>query len=160
INNAIGPNTSLSDDNANGWGGDSDLNQALNINNSINATILEFDFVPVGNKISFDYIFSSEEYHGTAPCQYSDGFAFLLKEVGSSTYENLAVIPGTNIPVKVTTVHPSILGGCNAQNPQYFDNFNSSNHPTNYNGQTVILKAQADVIPGNSYHIKLVIADE
>lgn len=160
INNAIGPNTSLSDDNASGWGGDNDLNQALNINNSINATILEFDFIPSGNRISFDYIFASEEYHGTATCTYSDGFAFLLKEVGTTNYQNLALIPNTNIPVKVTTVHPNIPGGCSAQNEAYFDAFNGNNHPTNYNGQTVVLTAQANVISGNNYHIKLVIADE
>ena len=161
IANAVGPNSNLSDDGNNmGWNGDSDLNQALNISNSINATILEFDFTPPGNHISFDYIFSSEEYHGTAPCTYSDGFAFLLKEVGSTTYQNLALIPNTNIPVKVTSVHPNIPGACGPQNEQYFDAFNGVNHPTNYNGQTVTLTAQANVIPGQTYHIKLVIADE
>ncbi|WP_371357765.1 choice-of-anchor L domain-containing protein, partial [Salmonella sp. M113] len=50
ISNAPGPNTSLSDDGGNmGWDGDQDLNQALNLNNTFNATVLEFDFVPVGN---------------------------------------------------------------------------------------------------------------
>ncbi|VXC21018.1 conserved exported hypothetical protein [Flavobacterium sp. 9AF] len=161
IYNAPGPNASISDDgNGIGWTGDSDLNQALNISNSINATILEFDFTPLGNRISFDYIFSSEEYHGTATCQYSDGFAFLLREVGSTIYQNLALIPNTNTPVKVTTVHPNIPGGCGPQNEQYFDAFNNTNHPTNFNGQTKILTAQATVTPGTQYHIKLVIADE
>lgn len=160
IQNAVGPNISLSDDDGINWGGDSDLNQALNISNSLNATILEFDFVPVGNKISFEYIFASEEYHGTAPCQYSDGFAFLLKELGSPTYENLALIPGTNIPVKVTTVHPIIVNACDGENQEYFGSYNDATHPTNYNGQTVILTAEADVVPGQTYHIKLVIADE
>lgn len=161
INNAPGPNSFVSDDgNGMGWNGDADLNQALNISNSINATVLEFDFIPLGSTISFDYIFSSEEYHGTATCQYSDGFAFLLKEASATTYQNLAVLPGTTIPVKVTSVHPAISGGCPAQNEQYFDAFNSTNHPTNFNGQTKVLTAQADVIPGTTYHIKLVIADE
>lgn len=161
IDNAPGPNSYISDDGANiGWGGDTDLNRALNISNSLNATVLEFDFIPVGTQISFNYIFSSEEYHGTATCTYSDGFAFLLKEVGSSTYQNLAVLPGTNTPVKVTNVHPDIPGGCSAQNEQYFDAFNGVNHPTNYNGQTVSMTAQANVNPGATYHIKLVIADE
>lgn len=161
IVNAQGPNTFISDDGGGmGWGGDSDLNTALNISNSLNTTVLEFDFIPLGNKISFDYIFSSEEYHGTATCTYSDGFAFLLKEVGTPNYQNLALIPNTNIPVKVTSVHPDIPGGCTAQNEQYFGSFNDASHPTNYNGQTEILTAEASVIPGRSYHIKLVIADE
>src|SRR5690606_8218523 len=45
-------------------------------------------------------------------------------------------------------------------NEQYFDAFNGYDHPTNYNGQTVALTAQADVIPNELYHIKLVIADQ
>lgn len=159
--NAQGPNDFISDDGGGmGWAGDYDLNQALGISNSINATVLEFDFIPIGNHISFDYIFASEEYHGTATCTYSDGFAFLLKEVGTTTYQNLALIPNTNIPVKVTSVHPNIPGGCPAQNEQYFDAFNPLEHPTNFNGQTKVLTAKASVTPGATYHIKLVIADE
>lgn len=161
ISNAVGPNSFISDDGGSmGWGTDSDLNQALSISNTMNATVLEFDFVPYGDKISFDYIFASEEYHDTATCIYSDGFAFLLQPIGGSTYQNLALIPNTTIPVKVTTVHPEIPGGCPAQNEQYFGSFNDLNHPTNFNGQTAILTAKADVIPGTTYHIKLVIADE
>ena len=161
ISNAVGPNSFISDDGGSmGWGTDFDLNQALSIFNTMNATVLEFDFVPYGDKISFDYIFASEEYHDTATCIYSDGFAFLLKAVGGSSYQNLALIPNTTIPVKVTTVHPEIPGSCAAQNEQYFGSFNNVNHPTNFNGQTAILTAKADVIPGTSYHIKLVIADE
>lgn len=161
IRNAPGPNNFVSDDGGGmGWGGDADLNAALGIGNSLNATVLEFDFVPLGNQISFDYIFASEEYHGTATCIYSDGFAFLLKEVGSPTYQNLALIPNTATPVKVTTVHPEIPGGCPAENEQYFDAFNPTEYPTNFNGQTKVLTAQASVIAGHQYHIKLVIADE
>lgn len=161
IINAQGPNSFISDDgNGMGWTGDTDLNTALSINNSLNATVLEFDFIPLGNQISFDYIFASEEYHGNATCTYSDGFAFLLKEVGSSTYQNLALIPNTTIPVKVTSVHPDIPGACPAQNEQYFDAFNPDEYPTNFNGQTKVLTAKSVVIPGNQYHIKLVIADE
>ena len=161
IMDARGPNDFISDDgNGMGWTGDPDLNTALGINNSLNATVLEFDFIPLGNRISFDYIFSSEEYHGTATCLYSDGFAFLLKEAGDPTYQNLALIPNTIFPVKVTNVHPFIPGGCVAENEQYFDAFNGSEHPTNFNGQTKVLTATSAVIPGHQYHIKLVIADE
>lgn len=156
-----GPNTSLLSENAAGWNGDSDLEQALSIGNTSNATILEFDFTPLTSSISFDYIFASEEYHDTAPCTYSDGFAFLLKVAGSSNpYQNLALVPNTSIPVKVTSVHPDIPGVCPAQNEAYFGSYNSSSAPINFNGQTVIMKAKANVIPGTTYHIKLVIADE
>lgn len=104
-----GPNATLLSEDVPGWLGDSDLNQALSISNTSNATILEFDFTPLTSLISFNYIFASEEYHDAAPCHYSDGFAFLLKEAGSTgNYQNLALIPSTTIPVKVTTVHPVI----------------------------------------------------
>ena len=155
-----GPNDNLIDEGSTAWLGDADLEQALGITNTFNATILEFDFTPLTSQISFDYIFSSEEYHGSATCIYSDGFAFLLKVAGSSdSYQNLALIPNTNTPVLVTTVHPAIPSACGAQNEQYFDAFNGTNHPTNFNGQTVPMTAKATVVPGTTYHIKLVIAD-
>lgn len=69
------------------------------------------------------------------------------------------MVPGTNIPVKVNTVRGSGTI-CPPANQAYFDAFNDTNHPTNFNGQTKILKAESDVIPGETYHIKLVIADE
>jgi gliding motility-associated-like protein len=158
-----GPNIDLIDEGSTSWLGDSDLEQALGISGSINATSLEFDFTPLTSQISFDYIFASEEYHGNAPCRYSDGFAFLLKEAGTTnSYQNLALVPNTTTPVKVTTVHPQIGGnnGCPAINDPYFDAFNGTQHPTNFNGQTVVMTAKATVIPGTTYHIKLVIADE
>ncbi len=160
---AAGPNTSISGDGANVWGGDADLEQELGISNTFNATILEFDFIPATDYISFDYIFASEEYTGwgsASECNYSDGFAFLLREAGSTgTYQNLAVIPGTNTPVQVTTVRGTGTS-CPSANEEYFDAFNTTNHPTNFNGQTVVLTAQADVTAGTVYHIKLVIADQ
>lgn len=163
INNAPGPNSYLSDDGGSmGWGGDIDLNQALGLSNTFNATILEFDFIPLGNKISFDYIFSSEQYLSNPTsnqCNFTDGFVFLLKEASATTYNNLAVIPGTSTPVKVNTVRGSGTI-CPPANATFFDAFNDVNHPTNFNGQTVVLTAEADVIPGTTYHIKLVIADE
>lgn len=155
-----GPNDNTIDEGSTSWGGDNDLEQALGITNTVNATVLEFDFVPLTSQVSFDYIFASEEYHGSATCTYSDGFAFLLKEAGSSNpYQNLAVIPNTNIPVLVTSVHPEIPGSCPAQNEAYFGSFNGNSHSINFNGETVPLTAKATVVPGTTYHIKLVIAD-
>ena len=156
-----GPNSFILSENAAGWIGDNDLEQALSISNTSNATVLEFDFIPLSSAISFDYIFASEEYHDTAPCTYSDGFAFLLKEAGTSNpYQNLALIPNTTIPVKVTSVHPDIPGSCPAQNEAFFGSYNSNTAPINFNGQTVIMTARGNVVPGTTYHIKLVIADE
>jgi len=163
LSSVIGPNTNFSDSGIGmGWNGDSDLNTALSLTNTFNATVLEFDFIPNANTISFDYIFASEQYllNPTAnQCNYTDGFAFLLKEATATSYQNLALVPGTTIPVRVNTVRGSGTI-CPAANQTYFDAFNTGSYPTTYDGQTKILTAQAAVIPGTLYHIKLVIADE
>lgn len=161
LSHVPGPNNTLSDDDAANWSGDSDLEQILNIDDTVNATIIEFDFTPNADKIRFRYIFASEEYQeaNANTCQYSDVFAFLIKPIGGQ-YTNIAVVPGTNVPVKVTSVHPRIPGGCEAENEAYFDSFNGSSAPINFNGQTIALSAESTVVPGQTYHIKLVIADD
>lgn len=161
VSNVPGPNASLSDDNAPAWEGDSDLENALGISNTTNATILEFDFTPNANTIRFRYLFASEEYQEGDPntCIYSDAFAFLIKPIGGQ-YTNIALVPGTSTPVLVTTVHSGIPGGCPPINETYFEGWNSSNAAINFNGQTKVLTAQSEVIPNTTYHIKLVIADE
>lgn len=143
------------------WPGDADLNQTLGIV-SVTATVLEFDFTPLTNFLSFDYIFASIEYYDKSPCSYSDGFAFLIKEnVPGTVYKNLAVIPGTTTPVSSINIHPAVpQGGCPAVNEQYFNGYNTATSPINYSGQTVIMNAQTDVVAGKSYHIKLVIAND
>lgn len=160
LENVPGPNTTLSDDDAPGWIGDRDLEQALGISNTVNATIIEFDFIPRADNISFRYIFASEEYqegnHNT--CRYSDAFAFLIKPVGGE-YSNIALVPGTNTPVQVTTVHSGIPGSCPPINETYFEGWNGRNAPINFNGQTKVLLAESPVRANEVYHIKLVIAD-
>lgn len=163
---SIGPYDSnllniVGNDGDSAWQGDNDLNQILGIK-SVTATVLEFDFTPLTNFLSFDYIFASIEYYDTSPCKYSDGFAFLIKEnIPGSTYKNLAVIPGTTTPVSSTNIHPAVLqGGCPAVNEQYFNGYNNATSPINYSGQTVVMNAQTDVVAGKSYHIKLVIAND
>jgi len=160
---AVGPNNSLLSDGPVSWNGDNDLEQALQLGGTVNATVLEFDFLPTANFFSFNYIFSSEQYlsnPSSNQCGFTDGFAFLLKKANTSEpYQNLAVIPNTNIEVTVNTVRgPGTI--CPPQNEEYFDAFNGDEHPTNYNGQTKPLIAQAIVEAGVLYHIKIVVADQ
>lgn len=169
--NSTGPFVKNVGGGSNSWLGDSDLDQVLNIN-SINATILEFDFTPLTNSISFNYLFASNEYQDDFPCRYSDGFAFLIKEKGSTAaYQNLAVIPGTTTPVSSTYIHPAInfidsfgaTKSCPASNQSYFGQFNNSPTNTssiNYAGQTTVFNARTNVTAGTTYHIKLVIGDD
>ena len=162
LNNVGGPNATLSDDDAPNWSGDLDLETSLNEINTLNATIIEFNFSAAANQISFKYLFASEEYQegDLSTCQYSDLFGFLIRKDGEQQYTNIATVPNTETPVKVTTVHPEIPGECLAINETYFGSWNASSAPINFNGQTAVLTATATIIPNELYNVKLVIADE
>ncbi|MCD2260860.1 T9SS type B sorting domain-containing protein [Psychroserpens luteolus] len=152
-------NTAVLNEGESNWTTDSDLETALGITGTLNATSIEFDFVSVANQIQFNYILASEEYFGNFPCEYSDGFAFLIKEAGTNDpYVNIAVIPGTTTPVNTNTIHDEIVGFCSASNDQFFEGYNLSD--TNYNGRTTVMTATASIQPNVQYHIKLIIADQ
>lgn len=141
------------------WIADPDLESALGISNTLNATSISFNFTSITDRIQFNYILASEEYFGNFPCEYSDGFAFLIKEAGSSDpYVNIAVIPGTTTAVNTNTIHDEIVGYCPASNAAYFEGFNVGD--TNYNGRTTVMSATAAITPYTQYSIKLVIADQ
>ena len=159
VRNAPGPNNVLLDDQDDQWQGDPDLAAALqeSVWNYLNATSIEFDFVANNTSgISFEYLFLSEEYRPTN-CTYSDGFAFLIKKAGSTDpYTNIALVPGTQDPV--TSLSINTATNC-PRNTGYFGSFNGTNSPTAFDGQTKVLTAKTDIVPGVKYHIKLVIAD-
>lgn len=141
------------------WGTDPDLETALGITNTVNATSIEFDFVSISNQFQFNYLLASEEYFGINPCQFSDGFVFLIREAGTANpYQNIALIPGTTTPVNTNTIHDEIFGVCPAQNDQYFNGYNIGD--TNYNGRTTVLTASGSILPNVIYNIKLIIADQ
>ncbi|MDR5590371.1 choice-of-anchor L domain-containing protein [Christiangramia sp. SM2212] len=150
----------LSDDDAPGWDGDEDLDSEFNVE-TFNATILEFDFVPEVSRISFKYLFASEEFQfdNSMTCRFSDVFAFFIKPVSAANYENIALVPNTQTPVSSTTIHPYISDNCRAINENYFDRFNTDAE-TVFDGQTKVLTASANVNTGEVYHVKLVIADD
>lgn len=163
VSAAPGPKRGIQSAYDSAWGGDSDLIAALvsagqSTNNIRNATYLEFDFVSnLSTQVSFDYMFLSDEYR-KGRNDYSDAFAFLIKPADDSEpYKNIALIPGTNTPVTSTTVDQN-------NNSAYFGGLigmdQPTNSPTNFNGQTKMMKAVAVVEKGKTYHIKLVIADE
>lgn len=163
--NSARPTNNVLDDTDSNWSGDQDLADALGVPVSeyLNSTVLEFDFTPSNTTgISFEYMFLSEEYFDTN-CNYPDAFVFLIKKAGSSDpYTNIALVPGTIQPVTSQTINAAI--GC-ASNVEYFGTFNNDPYrshldsPTGFNGETKVLTAQADVVSGENYHIKLVVAD-
>jgi outer membrane protein OmpA-like peptidoglycan-associated protein len=64
---------------------------------------IEFDFVPLDNSIQFNYQFGSDEYPEYVDSPYNDVFAFIVSD--DSTSRNIALIPGTQVPVSINTVN-------------------------------------------------------
>ncbi len=126
---------------------------------------LEFDFIPSSDTIKFRYVFASNEYP-TAVCSvYDDVFGFFISGLnpngGNYVNQNIALIPGTNIPVSINTVNGGVSGGGGA-NPCYLNYtqyFHIPSQNITYNGATVPLTAWARVVPCSTYHIKLAICD-
>ncbi|MCD6064368.1 MAG: domain containing protein, partial [Flavipsychrobacter sp.] len=153
---------------SNNTGGDAQLS-ALAGQNTFDACILEFDFMPSGDTIKFNYVFSSEEYFGYSCTVFNDVFGFFLSGPGITGSKNLAVVPNTNIPVTVNSTTnplyttPGSLTMCQAMGTgspfsQYFVNNSSGNYVT-HDGFTTVFTAKSAVIPCSTYHLKLAIAD-
>ena len=131
------------------------------------AAILEFDFVPAGNTMEFKYMFSSEEYLEYVQTSFNDAFGFFLSGPGiSGPYQNnavnLAVLPNGD-PVTINTIHPA---GTNiasqpypAQNEEYYLDNPQPSVTYQFDGGTVVLTATYIVVPCQTYHIKLSVAD-
>ena len=123
---------------------------------------LEFDFIPVSNSFSFDFLFASNEY-GEYQCAFSDVFAFVLTNLNTNVSTNLAVIPGTNLPVTVKDIRNKLYNtNCESANSNFFSTYNPTNIPAstlNMRGHTVVMNAASAVIPNVPYKIRLVIGD-
>lgn len=129
-----------------------------------NGTVLEFDFVPSGDTMSFRYIFGSDEYPEFSPSSFNDAFGLFLWGPGiSGPYAqagypaggaNIAVIPG-GTPVTINNV------GDASNTAYYVFNDNGSTYGTaiQYDGTTVVLTAAASVQCNQTYHIKLAISN-
>lgn len=164
VANAPGPNDNTQS--AGGWPGDADLEANTSATDTNNASFIQFDFTPLTEDLSFNFIMASEEYDQNFECTFSDAFAFILTDLTTGVSENLAVLPGTTIPIEVTNIRPEVPGQCAAVNEEFFDRYNflpfndEDAAATNFNGQTVSLAATSTVIIGNTYSIKLVVADQ
>lgn len=119
-----------------------------------NAAILEFDFTPVGDTVKFNYVFGTEEYMEWITGGFADVFAFVLSGVTTPLAPvNIATLPSTGQPVTALNVNANV-------NPQYYvDNEIPPGQTVQYDGFTVVLEAKHAVICGETYHIKLMIAD-
>jgi PKD repeat protein len=166
-NLAVGPDNANTVGFGNGGGGDPDLTVLAGGFLTYDVAILEFDFVPQSDTLRFNYIFGSEEYPEYVHSGYNDVFGFFLSGPGISGpflggAENIALIPGTAMPVAIDNINngysntePS-TGPCD--NCAYYVD-NSSGPAVQYDGHTTVLTAEAVVVPCQTYHIKIAIAD-
>lgn len=167
--------------NTNG-GSDADLVVLGNLGTiSINdACVLEFDFVPLGDSVKFQYVFGSEEYT-TFNCSINDIFGFFISGPGiTGPYSgalnaaNIALIPGTNYPVAISTINNGAgatpgnscynnTGGNGPFTNLYVSNIDSFNAGIqtgmSYTGFSKTLTALALVQPCSTYHLKLAVGD-
>lgn len=139
------------------------------------ATVYEITFRPLGDSVNFRYVFASEEYPQYVCSNYNDLFGFFISGPGfagpySNGAENLAIIPGTDLPVRINTVNGGVVGGSGSSdgcappngsldNSDLFRaNYNTNNQPI-FNGLTHVFTAAASVQACETYTIKLIIAD-
>jgi hypothetical protein len=165
--NLPGPNSSNNISVTNGLPGDAELD-GLITQSSYDATILEFDFIPSGTVITFDYVFSSDEYNEYVETEYNDVFGFFLN--GS----NVALIPGSGLPVSINNVNNGNPIGTPpiSSSEYYIDNaigtatVMSSSAETllrfeklEMDGLTVVFTVTATVMQGKINRMKFAIAD-
>ncbi|HSD15513.1 MAG TPA: choice-of-anchor L domain-containing protein [Flavobacterium sp.] len=153
--------------NATGGGTDAFLQNLSNISSGQNTALvdlayLQFDFTPISNSFSFDFLFASNEY-GQFQCLSNDIFAFELTDLTTNITTNLAVIPGTTNPVTVKNIKNALYNNtCGSTNPNLFGVYNVNNPAAsalNMRGHTVVLNASSTVLPNNPYRLKLAIGD-
>jgi hypothetical protein len=87
---------------------------------------------------------------------------FIKNLTAGGVNRNLAVVPGTNIPVSVETIRDNTYNSnCPSANQSYFSAYNLSGFgpAINFNGQTVEMLASASGLDITHTYIKLVIAD-
>jgi hypothetical protein len=142
-----------------GTAGDSDLDALAGLpGDTLDAAVLEFDFVPTGVAIEFKYVFTSEEYN-----EFANGFNDVFGLFVNGT--NCALVPGTDDPVGVNTVNGGAPYGVNPQHPEFYinndldDTVPASRINIEMDGLTTVLTCTAPVTTYATNTMKLAIAD-
>ena len=151
------------------------LLQQLGLNYAMNDVgVLSFDFVPQGDRVSFKYVFASDEYQSYVCSQFNDAFGFFISgpfdengnfvDIGGITpyiNENIAIIPGSNpeLPVTINTVNSGTANGtvqpCVLSNT-HLHILQSSETCNRMIGYTIALETKrVDVAPCYKYRIEM-----
>ncbi len=177
VTDTQGPSSQMASTNLN-KAGDPDLN-ILCATVTHDAAILEFDFVPQSDQVTFRYVFGSEELYSYCH-EYNDPFGFFISGPGitgtfSNNSINIALMPMTTLPVTINNL-------CDDPNSNWCNNAcnncgtGPNTHPPpprvtyqicsgaigenlRYDGFTYVYSATLTVIPCQTYHIKLAVAD-
>ena len=148
----VGPN--LTPDASDDWDepGDADLSLLSAPNPTFDAAVLEFDFVPSGTILSFNYLFGSDEYNEFVNQVYDDAFAFYINGVNCAVIDDGA---GATTPVTINTVN------LDDNSASFRDNDADAGSPfdTEFDGMTTVLTCTGAVNQGQVNHLKLAIAD-
>ena len=158
IQNAVGPNN---DEGQGGNGslnlnGTSLLNPLIGGEETFDAAVLRFKFRVFGDKVSFNYVFASEEYNEYVGSEFNDAFAFFISGPGITGNYNMAITPVSGDPVSVNTIN------LNTNNNLYYNNDNGgpSSAAIQYDGFTRRLTASKNALQSCQwYTLTLVIAD-
>ena len=145
IDDATGANDSDGSGASLGFAGHPALNAIVAPHETHDATIIEFDVVTVSPTFTIRYVFASEEYREYVGTEFNDVFAFFVDG------GNIAITPGTAVPVTVNTINHL------SNTSMYRDNEGGAG--TQFDGYTIPLLAVAVVEPNVSHHIRIAIAD-
>ena len=157
-----GPNISNSAGSNNAMQGHP-LLDAITTTTTYDAAVLEFDFIPLNDTVKCDFVFGSEEYHEWVGSSFNDVFGFFITgpEPGTGNNyvnKNIALVPGTNLPVSVNNVNNGFTGNGPCTNCEYFVN-NSGGMTIEYDGFTTVITLWALVVPDETYHFAIGVAD-
>lgn len=157
ISGAVGPNNASGLSSSLNMAGDLDLESLISLVTTYDAAVLEMDIVSSDSLLQFVYVFGSEEYLEYVGSSFNDVFGFFVSGPGYSGNQNIAIIPGTTTPVSINNVNDN-------SNPTYYINNGDGSSPLDstqiqYDGFTTLLSAPMNVVPGQTYHIKLAVAD-
>jgi outer membrane protein OmpA-like peptidoglycan-associated protein len=184
---ALGPNKKTGTTGKNYSRGDRYLSKLAKTRTK-DAVIIEFDFIPKSEYISFNFVFASEEYNEFVDSRFNDVFSFELSSKGRNP-KNLAKIPDTGTKISINRVNYK-------KNAEYYVNNSplffkpvpiesdttlfaidgveymvieqknvkaaitkKPKHNIEFDGFTKVLQAKSKVKPNKKYHLRIAIAD-
>lgn len=158
--NVPGPNASGSSSWANGFDGDADLDELIPGYITYDACTIEFDMTVMADTVRISYVFGSEEYLEFVGSSFNDVFAFWVSGPGIGDTVNIATITGTDIPVAINNVNSDSYSDYYIENGDGFSEpYSIDSFYVQYDGLTTVLTGEIAVTAGETYHMKIAVAD-